>query len=127
MGIIKITAAVIVCSVAALILRRTLPETSLLVQLAGVAAVALMIVQSISAVSSGARDLLNGAVEDGYIKLLLKALGTALAAKTGADICNDSGNTALAGVVELAGKVLVIMICMSMLRTVVSFTGGMLK
>ena len=100
MGIIKITAAVIVCSVAA---------------------------QSISAVSSGARDLLNGAVEDGYIKLLLKALGTALAAKTGADICNDSGNTALAGVVELAGKVLVIMICMSMLRTVVSFTGGMLK
>ena len=127
MTIIKIAAAVIVCSVAVLILRRTVPETSLIVQLAGIAAVALMIVQSVSALSKGAQELLDGAVEDGYIRLLLKALGTALAAKTGSDICNDSGNTALAGVVELAGKVLVIMMCMSMLRTVVSFAGGMLK
>ena len=49
--------------------------------------------------------LLEAGVGREYLSVLLKALGTALAAQFTADACRDAGNSAAASKVEFAGKV----------------------
>ncbi len=48
-------------------------------------------------------------VDTGYIGLLLKIIGIAYLAQFGAQICTDAGETAVAGKVELFGRVMILL------------------
>ena len=47
-------------------------------------------------------------VDSGYIGVLLKIIGIAYAAQFGAQICADAGESAIAGKVELCGRVFIL-------------------
>lgn len=47
------------------------------------------------------------ALNDGYIKLIIKIIGVSYLVRFAADICNDSGETAMANKAELIGKLLI--------------------
>ena len=91
-------------------------------------AVLIGAVSIISAVIEYSQQLIESPyLQSGYINVLFKAVGVAVTAKIGADICRDSGNSALASAVELAGKAAIILLSMPMLKTLADAAAGLLK
>jgi stage III sporulation protein AD len=66
-------------------------------------------------------------VDGGWLKLLLKALGIAVLIQTSADLCRDNNNAALAGAVELAGKVMILTLAIPLLRAAAEIAVGLIK
>lgn len=66
-------------------------------------------------------------VSDGYLAILIKILSIAVITKLGADICSDSSNSALATVVELTGKTVILVMCLSLIKTLVTLAKGLLE
>lgn len=126
---VKICATGIACAVICVIVRQLRPETEPLVQLGSVAVIGIMLLSSVKKLLAAAQELFSRfeLFDAGYLELLIKVLGIAVIAKIGADICTDSGNTALASVVELAGKVTILLLCFSLIGTVTELAGGLLS
>ena len=47
--------------------------------------------------------------------------------KIGSDICKDSANSALATIVELVGKTVILAMCLSLIKTLAEISKGLLK
>lgn len=126
---VKICAIGVVCAVICLIIRQLRPETEPFVQLGGLAVIGIMLLGSVKKLLLAAQELLSRfeLFDVEYLELLIKVLGIAVIAKIGTDICTDSGNTALASVVELAGKVTILLMCFSLIGTVTELAGGLLS
>lgn len=60
------------------------------------------------------------------LKTVLKITGIAYIAQSGADLCRDAGESALAGKVELAGKVIICVSAMPAIRALLSVIGDLL-
>jgi len=52
-----------------------------------------------------------------YISTLLKIVGIAYIAEFGAEVCKDAGESAIASKVELAGKVMIIVLAVPILTS----------
>lgn len=57
-----------------------------------------------------------------YIAALIKSLGIAIITQIAADICRDGSNTALADKIELGGKVVILIICIPMIKSIAEFS-----
>ena len=66
-------------------------------------------------------------IYDEYLILLIRVLGVSLITKIASDTCKDSGNTAIAVVVEFTGKVFVLIFCFPLLKMIVELSHGMLN
>ncbi len=53
-----------------------------------------------------------------WLKQLLKAMGICYIAKFGVNLCTDAGETAMAGYLELAGKVMIVWLSMPLLSQI---------
>lgn len=125
---LKIVIIACIGAVAALLVRQYKPEFAVFAQLGGLMAVLIGAVSIISAVIEYSQELIEiPYLQSGYIDVLFKAVGVAVTAKIGADICRDSGNSALAFAVELAGKAAIILLSMPMLKTLADAAAGLLK
>lgn len=126
--ILKIVIMSIVCSVGVILLRQYRPELSLFGQIAGLSAVLIIGAATISGIVEYCRSILEDSIIDkGYLALLIKGLGIAIAAKFGEDLCRDSGNSALAFGVELVAKAAILMMTLPMLDKLADITSGLLK
>ena len=128
MDIIKITITAVICAVAVILVKEYKPEFTSAAEIAGIAAVSLMIIDKLKDVFSETESLFNsaGVLDDGYLRLLIKVLGIAVITQIGSDICTDNGSTALASNVELAGKIIILAMCFSLLKALVSLSSGLL-
>ncbi|MBP3939011.1 MAG: hypothetical protein IK955_06345 [Clostridia bacterium] len=129
MDILKIVLVSAVCTVFCLVLKQFKPEIVPFLQIASI----LLI---FSLAYDGAKQLLgevteliseSGVVYDEYTYLLMRVLGIALITKIGAELCRDSGNSVLAVIVEFAGKLTILLLCFSLLKTVVGLASGLLR
>lgn len=59
------------------------------------------------------------AVSNEYVQTVLKTIGIAVLTQFSSDICRDSGQTALAGNVEFAGKVMIAVLALPMAKTLI--------
>ena len=109
MNILKVVGVGLIAAVISLLVRSFRPEMSLQISIA--AGVALFIYAALE-ISGIADTILKTADEYGlnteYIGVILKALGLAYVTQFASDICRDAGETAIAGKVELCGKVLIV-------------------
>lgn len=60
-----------------------------------------------------------GNVDNDYIKAVLKTIGVAVLTQFSSDICKDSGQTALSGKIEFAGKLLIAVISLPMAKALI--------
>lgn len=63
---------------------------------------------------------LAGAVGDN-VNVLLKSIGICYICQFSADSCRDAGQGALAGKIELAGKLAVVLLCLPVLEKIIDF------
>ena len=126
--IIKIAAIAVICCICVLLIRQYRPELSLFAQIAGLAAVLAVGMAIITKVMAYCQSVFSESIIDnGYLTLLIKALGIAIVSKIGGDLCRDSGNSALAFGVELAAKAAILLLTLPMLKNLADVTSGLLK
>ena len=114
--------------VALLVLRQYKPEWAVFIRMA-VTVVSMGIILSMAGtVITYVTDLTEGtgALDGATWSLLLKALGIAFLTETAASICRDSGEASLAGWVETAGKLEILLLSFPLIRTVLDTVAALL-
>ena len=67
------------------------------------------------------REVINRTeMEAEWFVLLLKSLGMCYITQFSCDCCKDAGETALAGRIELAGKIAIIFMCLPLFKNIVT-------
>ncbi len=124
----KIGGLALVALVALLILRQIRPEWGTFIRVAVAAVAGGVIVGMVAEVLSFVGTLTDaGRVWDGETQdILVKALGVAFLSEAAASICRDSGEGALAGWVEMAGRVEILLLSFPLIRTVMDTVAELL-
>ena len=106
--------------VALLMLRPYKPEWAVFIRMAVTVASVGMILTLAGTVLSYVTELTEGtgALDGEAWTILLKALGVAFITETAASMCRDRGEGTLAGWVELAGKLEILLLALPLIRTV---------
>ncbi|HAA89373.1 MAG: Stage III sporulation protein AD [Thermoanaerobacterales bacterium 50_218] len=116
MEVLQVVGIGLVITVLAVLIRGQRPEFAVLLALGFGILVFLLILDKVGVVISVFRDLSRKAqIEDFYLTTLLKVLGIAYVAEFGAQICRDAGEGAIASKIELAGKVLIVLLALPIL------------
>jgi len=59
-------------------------------------------------------------IEDIYMKILLQILGIAFVTELGAQLCKDSGQKAIASNIEMAGKIIILVLSAPIVLAIIS-------
>jgi len=116
--IVQVIGLAIVATVIIAVIKAQRPEIAIQISIAAGIIVFTMILGKISAVI----ELLNSYAErininTVYISTLLKIVGIAYIAEFDAEVCKDAGESAIASKVELAGKVVIIVLAVPILTS----------
>lgn len=121
-------AAVSLCSVViALLLKRRNEEYTMLLSLVTVIMLMVAALQNAAPMISEIQALTNsGLFNNGYIEILMKTIGITIISQVTVNICKDSGQSAVAYGVNLAGKVAVLVIAMPIITGIFSYINEIL-
>lgn len=104
------------------------PEYAMLLRFALLLIVAAALLGGIGDVVSGTSALMSLVGENGEaVRVMLKALGLCLVAQIAGDLCKDSGEHTLAGVVELTAKLGVLIMMLPLAAQLVEMCLGWLQ
>ena len=113
MEILQVVALGLMVAVFAVLLRRDRPEMAMILALGFGLIVFLMVLDKLGAIITVFQDVTRRAqVDELYLSTLLKILGIAYIAEFGAQVCRDSGEGTVANKIELAGKVLIMILAL---------------
>ncbi len=119
MEIMNIVGFALVVTVFAVLLREGRPEMALLLALGFGILVFILVLGKMGTIINLFRDLTRSArVDELYLTTLLKILGIAYIAEFGAQICRDAGEGTIASKVEMAGKVLILLLALPIFAAV---------
>lgn len=118
MEILQIVGIGIVATVLALVVKAQKPEVGILVSIV----TGLVIFFFAAAKLAGVIELLSNYarkvnIDSLYISTLLKVIGIAYIAEFGAEICKDAGESTIASKIELAGKVIIVVLAVPIITS----------
>lgn len=117
--IVQVVGLAIVAVVLLLVVRQQRPEIAVLLGLAVGVVIFFMVAQRLVAVVDFLRDLATRAkVDNLYLNTILKIIGIAYIAELGAQVCRDAQEQSVASKVELAGKVLILVLAMPIVMAI---------
>ena len=121
MNLMKIAALAVCAAVCALVLRRMRPEMGAALSIAAGLMVLLLAIPMVAQVMNGLSDMAqSGGVSDGYMAQLLKVAGVSLLMDFAAQTCRDAGEDGLALKVELAGRIMLIVLALPVIHSLLS-------
>lgn len=107
--IIKIIGIGLISLIIIMILKQYKPEFTIYASLIGGALILLLVVDKLSGIITLLTDLSNKlSYNNKFLIILMKITGITFLTEFATSICKDSGETAIANKVDLAGKVLII-------------------
>ncbi|MEN6412565.1 MAG: stage III sporulation protein AD [Veillonellales bacterium] len=119
MEIIQIIGMGFVVTLLILIIKRDKPEIAVQLSLALITIIFLLILNKINVVLTLFRDLAEKAnISSMYLNTILKIIGIAYITEFGAQVCRDAGEGAIAGKIEFAGKVFVMVMAIPIIALV---------
>lgn len=118
MDILQIIGLAIIATVIIAVIKGQRPEIAIQISIAAGIIVFAMILGKVTAVI----ELLNSYaqkvnIDTIYISTLLKIVGIAYIAEFGAEVCKDAGEGAIASKVELAGKVVIVVLAVPIITS----------
>ena len=127
MDIFAICIAAVAATILAVTLKRYNPEISMLLAIgAGVGIFVLVLSQIPQALSQISTLLSRAGMPLAYGQVLFKALGICFLCQFSSDACKDAGQSALASKVELAGKLMIVLLALPMLEDIVNTAGTLM-
>ena len=128
MAVFKIVGIALMAVAASLVLRAYRPELGLQIAVAAGVLILMLTLDELIALSSFLSETLaRFQIDPGYLKVMLKVIGTAYLAQFAADLCRDAGESAVAGKVELAGRVLILALCLPVLMSILEMVESILS
>ena len=124
--IVRITALCVAAAMISSALRLHRPEIATAVSLAaGLAAVAMLFAGTEAATWL---EAIKGAMRDdgNVFTVVLKGAGISIVSEMGAQLCEDTGESALAGRIELAARVAMLGLCAPMIAELLGLIDGAL-
>lgn len=128
MDIIKIAVTGIVSVCMAVLMKELKPQFSVLLSISACILIfyfALSKLNAIAALFSGVTGYMN--LKESYLKILLKIIGISYISDFSASICRDAGYSAIAGQIEIFGKISILTVStpvvLAMLETVTEYLG----
>jgi stage III sporulation protein AD len=127
MEIIPIVGLAITATVLLIVLRQSRPEFALILSILVGTVIFLSALPKIGMVVSTMNSIASK-VEIGSLQLgmLLKIVGVAYITEFGAQICRDANESAIAGKVELAGKVIIMVLAVPIVLVILDTVLGLL-
>lgn len=119
MEIIQIIGLGFVVTLLILIIKQQRPELAVQLGLALSVIIFLMVLSKLNVVLDLFRDLAEKAnISQMYLNTILKIIGIAYITEFGAQVCRDAGEGAVAGKIEFAGKILVMVMAVPIIALV---------
>ena len=119
MEIIQIIGLAFVVTLLILIIKQQRPEMAVQLSLALAIIIFLMVLSKINIALELFRDMAAKAnLSSMYLNTILKIIGIAYVTEFGAQVCRDAGEGAVAGKIEFAGKVLVMVMAIPIIALV---------
>lgn len=119
MEIVQIVGLGFVVTLLILIIKRQKPELAVQLSITLASIIFLMVLSKLSVVLNLFRDLAEKAqISKMYLNTILKIIGIAYITEFGAQICRDAGEGAVAGKIEFAGKILVMIMAIPIIALV---------
>lgn len=123
----KIVAICLIGAVLTLLLDKSHPELAILLALSVCAGLLLFGLTRLETVFSALKQLAQaGGLSSDLLEPLVKTVGIALVTRTGAELCRDAKQGAMASVVEMAGAFCAIIVSLPLLGAVWELLRGML-
>jgi len=117
--IIQIVGLGFVVTLLILIIKRERPEIAVQLSLTLATIIFLIVLTKINIVLNLFRDMAEKAnISQMYLNTILKIIGIAYITEFGAQVCRDAGEGAVAGKIEFAGKVLVMVMAIPIIALV---------
>ncbi len=119
MEIIQIVGLGFIVTLLILIIRGQRPEIAVQISITLATVIFLLVLAKIEVVLNLFRDLADKAnISQMYLNTILKIIGIAYITEFGAQVCRDAGEGAVAGKIEFAGKVLVMVMAIPIIALV---------
>ncbi|QDR80811.1 stage III sporulation protein AD [Sporomusa termitida] len=119
MEIIQIIGLGFVVTLLILIIKQQRPELAVQLALTLSTIIFLMVLGKINVVLDLFRDLSEKAnISQMYLNTILKIIGIAYITEFGAQVCRDAGEGAVAGKIEFAGKILIMVMAIPIIALV---------
>ncbi len=127
MDIIKVTGIAFAAMVAAVVLKQHKKEMALAVTITAGAIILFWILKSLTPVINIMKNIMNGVSSGrGFLEILTKSLGICFLTQVSADVCRDSGETAIASKVEMAGKTALLVLSAPLLAGILDLAGKLI-
>ncbi len=128
MEMIQIAALAMVACVIILLLKQYKPEYAAVAGIAAGLFIFVLILEKLIWGIGAIQDLISQAgMHSGYMTILLKVLGISLLTQFAANTCKDAGQSALASQVELAGKILILVLALPLFEAVTQLVSAIIK
>jgi stage III sporulation protein AD len=127
MNIFQIVLIGILATVLAVLMKSYNPALALLTSLAAGVIIFLAVLPLFADAIGFVRHL--GEMADGmgaYTSLVLRVIGVAYIAELGASVCSDANESAIAAKIELAGRVIILVMAMPVIVDIVRIVTGLL-
>ena len=120
MDIFIIVGIGLLSAVCALLIKQIKPELTVLVTLSGSILILLLIIQSLGGVFDVFKSIVDKTgVGQGLFSSILKVIGIGYLVEFASNICIDAGSSSIADKILLAGKVLILIVCMPILTNLI--------
>lgn len=128
MNIVIIASTALIACVLSIVLRQYKPEYSLFISIATGILIFLAVFAVIGPLLDFVKSLTEGAGLDGiYAQVLIKSLAVCYITQLACDCCVDSGETAIAGKLRIAGKIAVLLIALPMFEGLVQIVSDLIE
>lgn len=116
--ILQITGLGIVAAIIIVILRMQKPEMAVQVSIVTGVVIFLLLASKLSSVVEMLERYISKAdIDPVYFTTVLKIIGIAYVAEFGAEVCRDAGESSVASKIELAGKVIIVVLAVPIITS----------
>lgn len=115
MNITMIVSVALIAAILSIILRQYKPEYSLFISIAAGIIILTAVIAVIDPLIGFVTNITDEAGLSGiYAQILIKSLAVCYITQLACDCCKDAGETAIAGKIQLAGKIAILLIALPM-------------
>jgi stage III sporulation protein AD len=120
MNLIAIVGVGIIAALLSIVIKQYKPEFGMYISLIAGVIILLVIIREIAPVLDVINELINAvSLDAAYGAALLKALAICYITQLASDTCRDSGETAIASKIEMAGKLAIVLVSLPLFKGVV--------
>lgn len=128
MNVISIAVVCLIAAILSRLIKQVSAEIAFGVSASAVIVILAVLIDDISSVFQGIGELSSSAgISSTYLAVAVKALGIGYVCDLCSASCRDSGESALASVIDISGKIAISLICMPILNSLMEVVSKILE